>query len=269
MYITKRIKKQKIKIFVKNNKSKTTILFIHGFSSSNEFAKDLFTLQNKYNIVSIDLYQEDNQKDMNFNNMINVAKGVLSKLRSKNIILLGHSLGGGIIAKLHDYANVRHVIWLSTINPEMVNNVLFQALRAHHSDKGSMIIKMITNQISNKTALAKEDSPKKWMNKFLDQESAWVDIFQQTIFNDDYMLFLEEAYLKSVGKSTHIIGEKDFVINTESFCKFIKRISGKPIIIGKGHNPIVTNPKSINNLLNDLVVTEQQKFKRPIFKLLK
>ena len=261
------IYKNKIKCFIKNNKSKTTILFIHGFGASDIFAKKLYTLNNKYNIVSMNLYDETKPKQINFSKMIKSSKKILNKIKSKNIILFGYSLGGGIISNIYkNNKYIKKIVWMSTIHPNIINDFTFSSLKKHHNETGNKLLQIITNKLEKEILKLDPSSSKYWIRKFIEKNSNWSQVLKDTIFNTQFLKHLNEAYVNTKDISTYIIGEKDVIINTKTFINFLKTINKTPNIIGIKHNPIKDDPKKINKLLNSLVETKKMFFKKRIFK---
>ncbi|MCP4336417.1 MAG: alpha/beta hydrolase [Mycoplasma sp.] len=271
MYKNKKINKQKVRIYSKNNKSKTTILFVHGFASSNMFASKLYKLKNSFNIVSIDLYNSEKPEEIDFKLMSKVAEGVLKKIRSKNIVVLGHSLGGGILSNIYDKSpNIKQIIWMATINPFMINHIVFKTLKAHHDEEGSKLLSKVSELIKSRIEKASEkseDASPNWILKFLDKDSPWAKVMHETIFDDKFISHLDKAYKNTVNKSLYIIGEKDGVVATKVYTKYVNQIGGSPINIGKSHNPINDNPELINNVLNDIAEDIKGKSYLPMFKI--
>ncbi len=268
MYKKKMLGTKRVKMYVKNNRSKWTVLFIHGFASSNEFASNLYKLKNKYNIVSLDLYNQKKEEKVSFEDMVSIATKGLKKINSKNIIIFGHSLGGGIISKIYNKSSrVKKIVWMSTINPMMTSDLVFKTLKNHHDDDGWKIVSKLTNTLqSGINKNSNEVGKLKWISKFLDKDSPWADVMNDTIFNNSFMNNLDNVYKKTNKYSMHIIGAGDNVVNTKTYSKYVKGIGSIPLKIGKGHNPLKSNPELINDVLNDVTKAKTGKRFLPVLK---
>ncbi|CAM9121587.1 alpha/beta hydrolase [Mycoplasma marinum] len=259
MYKNKKINGQNIRYFEKNNGSKWTIIFVHGFNSSSIFAKNLFTLKNEYNIIAIDMIPEDSKKDIEYDELVKIVKYFIKKNRNKKIILLGHSLAGGIVSKVGIHPRVKKVIFLSTITPSMIESKGYKFLKNHHQPKSKLAL-ILSNKIEEK---AKEKY--EWVHKFLDRDSIWAKILNETVLDDTFMGKLDRRYKVLKSKSYFIVGKDDSVISTKIFISYVNSLKKEVKIIGVRHNPIKTAPKEVNDYLNKIVKDSIKTTKKRFF----
>ncbi|TPG33937.1 alpha/beta fold hydrolase [Flavobacterium pectinovorum] len=101
------IKDTSIHLVEAGNKSKQTILFLHGYPENWEAFKDLMNiLKNDYHVLAIDLPGIGKSEKINSSDKFSIAvfvKDLIEKLNLSNIILAGHDCGGMIT-----YSFIRH-----------------------------------------------------------------------------------------------------------------------------------------------------------------
>ena len=94
-------KEKKIFYQIKENQLNRALIFIHGSgSNSNLWKNQLSQLNINFNLIAIDLpshSQSEMFPELSLELYIDVIKKLISKLKLKNVILTGHSLGGAII----------------------------------------------------------------------------------------------------------------------------------------------------------------------------
>lgn len=97
----------------KNNK--INLLFVHGSGCNKSFLKPLAVLFEDYNCYLIDLPGHGNSNNTGYNveNYVKAISYIASKL--ENVILIGHSLGGTLVAKTASL-NLKSVIGLVILN---------------------------------------------------------------------------------------------------------------------------------------------------------
>lgn len=91
--------------YVKEGKGNVILLFIHGLSSNLEaWEKNIKTLKNKYTCVALDLpgYGKSFKPNADYTPTFfaNTIHKFIDELKLKNIVLIGHSMGGQASIKL-------------------------------------------------------------------------------------------------------------------------------------------------------------------------
>ena len=91
--------------YVKAGHGRTTLLFLHGLSSNSDaWAKNIEVLQDHYTCIALDLpgYGKSSKPDANYTPSFfaTVAYRFIKKFGLKNVILIGHSMGGQTSIKL-------------------------------------------------------------------------------------------------------------------------------------------------------------------------
>lgn len=116
-----------ISYYIKDNNAKSTILFVHGYNSSSDFVCDIFNLKQNFNIIAINLpgshYLEKPKRVLSIDYFNEIVENFINNyLKTRHLILLGHSLGGGTVAALSQNKKVKLVIYLATIHPRMIES---------------------------------------------------------------------------------------------------------------------------------------------------
>lgn len=91
--------------YIKKGKGKTTLLFLHGLSSNaNAWSKNIEKLQNNYTCIALDLpgFGKSTIKSKAYtpSYYAEMSHKVIKKLKLKNVVLVGHSMGGQASIKL-------------------------------------------------------------------------------------------------------------------------------------------------------------------------
>ena len=91
--------------YIKEGKGKTALLFLHGLSSNADaWSKNIEELQKKYTCIALDLpgfgkstIESNKYKPSYF---AEISYKLIQKLKLKNVVLVGHSMGGQASIKL-------------------------------------------------------------------------------------------------------------------------------------------------------------------------
>lgn len=91
--------------YIKKGKGTTTLLFLHGLSSNADaWSKNIEKLQNKYTCIGLDLpgFGKSTIKSSKYtpSYFAEITHKFIQKLKLKNVVLIGHSMGGQASIKL-------------------------------------------------------------------------------------------------------------------------------------------------------------------------
>lgn len=261
--------------YVKDNGAKWTAIFIHGFNSSTDFAKSIYELKNNYNIVALNLpgskYLTTLDQELGidyFSDLITIF--INNCLRSKKVVLIGHSLGGGVVAKISDNPRVKRVFYISAINPEMITSRGWITLHNYFYPLGmkhSLKKIAIKTGSSLYTSLSKKTNP---ILAFIDEQGKFLPIIKNYILNRDYMnVVLKNDYEKSLTKNPlFIIGDDDKIVETSSFVKFVEKDLKQKVLVlpNTKHNPFDNNSQTLNYLFNQEIPSGKRFWKRKLIK---
>ncbi len=261
--------------YIKDNKAKWTAIFVHGFNSSTDFAKPIYELDNNYNIIALNLpgskYLNELDQELGIDYFSDLIMIFIDKcLRSKKIVLIGHSLGGGIVAKISDHRRVKRVFYISTINPEMIKSKGWMALYDFFYPSG---MKKNLKKMAIKTG---SSLYKTWTNKtspimeFIDEKGKFLPVIKNYLLNNIYMeSVLRNDYEKSLVKNPlFIIGDSDKIVETLSFVKFVEKDLKQQVLVMQDtkHNPFDNNSVTLNYLFNNEIPLTRRFFKLKLIK---
>ena len=245
----------KLDLQVKNNNKKITLLYIHGYNSSGLSIQNLLDLDANFNIVYFD-YPTDKVY-----NTVELAKEVdeaIKKIKGP-IVVMGHSLGGGVLAHLKDRRKIKKFIFLSALNPTLVNNKGHQFL-LNESKTGKIIQKVIAKSIN----LISDG----FFAAFLNPSERWSRFINENILNKEYLeVHLDKEYKAKAKKSISIIGTEDKLFNYLKYNEYMKKIANlKQYTIEEGsHSVISDHPNETLKILNS-EIPNKKKRRRKIIK---
>ncbi|VEU77278.1 esterase/lipase [Mycoplasmopsis meleagridis] len=243
--------KIKIPLVFINNKSDTTMLFIHGINSSSDIFKPLWLGIKKFNIICINMpgnkYYLEQKGIISFDYWIKSVNFLIKKIRSKNLIIFAHSMGGAIANFLtYDKKNTK-LILLNPLHPFIDKSFSYSLLEKIYKPS-NLVNKFIGNAVDNLT-----DRFKKFerLNRNFSKSSIYSKLIEECVLDKNFLDKLNLEYLKNKSKMLLLISEKDYVINTNNLLTFAldNKINYK--IVGIGHSPIAEFSSEIINIINN------------------
>ncbi len=274
MYMTKNeliINDTKLTYLYKNNNSKRTMLFIHGFNSSALFAEKLFDLDNNFNLILVNLpgsRENPIDREITLEEQSKIIWKFINKLNKKKIIVLGHSLGGSILAKIWKNRKIDELIFLSTIHPymgEVATYRLLQKIKSGGSKLSKIPFDILLKGDSNKAIPKASD----WVKAFMKPPVGLKDILHKEILNDEYIQTKLKGELLKIKKPMKFaVGSKDHIIGTKQFEEYVNNRLNKKVnsFPNSGHNPIKDRPKLVNEWLNGLYQKKRTRSKKSLLK---
>jgi len=260
--------------WVKNVNSRTTIVMLHGIGSSSSFATKVGRYETNFNIISLDLPGGKNGPKYPGLTIQAIAEKVSHfikhHVRSRNIIIMGHSLGGAVAAHVaNNTRKVDEVIYLSPFTPYLAKTKTYKVASNYMTLGDSK--KDIAKKALLATAIKAVAKTFGFTNlgAFTDEESNEFTLLKNNVYKKSYIADELLNEYKSVRQpSFFMISEKDVVVGTEGVNKFAKSLGKEVIIIeGTDHNPFVSSAKKIVDILNEKYKFEKRLFGRKIIEL--
>ncbi|WP_128008477.1 alpha/beta fold hydrolase [Mycoplasma sp. ATU-Cv-508] len=212
--------------------------FCPRFNSSSDFAKPVFGLKTNYNIISVNLpgsrYLDHDEAELGIDFYVKLLEiFIKNNVKSRKIVLVGHSLGGGIVAALSKLSKVKRVVYVAAINPHMIYARNWTALydlffgQGIHKSLKNMLVKAgakIYKSLVDKNAVVKE---------ICDQQGRFVPIIKNYLLNTEYMSeILKDQYRQSLRKTPlFIIGDQDRIVETSRFVNFVEQELGQKVVV--------------------------------------
>ena len=253
-----------IPIYTQDNKSDTTIVFLHGINSSSDFMKKLIDLPHKYNIVAPNLpgskyFRDVLPEEINMPIWIKYVQKIIENIKTKHIYVLAHSMAGGIGAKIVDNPRINKIIMMSTINPAMVNTSSYSFLMhtAKTANENTNKLSWLGNVITKVASWFKKTQP---LIDGFTRKGNWYNIIENTVLNNKYLAELDKDYRRNKDKLIFVISQKDNIIGTKYFEEYARALQKPVTIIGQTHSPIKNDPITSNNFINSIVSPKKRWF---------
>lgn len=234
----------------KNENKKGIIIFVHGFSSSYFLHSGFFIFNdfNEYDYFSmnfsgheIDNLNKETKKKIKLNQYdiykyVDELVQMVEKFNFKNIILIGHSMGGGIslllnqripnrIKKLILVSPINPTIFLSTIGPKYLFNTI------NNMNRKIKEIEIDSKYLNNQKFHNLIDEYLNYeIERFLYMKRKYLFLGTRLLSIKLYQT-LNNLYIKINKPTLVILGENDKVIPHKFFKKYLEKINNKNIKI--------------------------------------
>lgn len=234
-----------IDVTVIDHQAKITLLCVHGFGSNKEFIKTFGVNDANFNVVA---YSVPIIEEMSVDHMVNVAKKVLRHLKNTRVYLVGHSLGGAVLSRLHSF-RIKKYFFISPIHPYLVKAKPYKLLKAAFSPRTSL-----KNVLSSLAFSAAKTIPN--LDTFTNIESPWFNIVRQEILQPEFMDLLNTNYQK-IKNPTFFVGDDDKVISTRHLQEFVKDTFDQDVTILEGRHNIFDNPE-LQKMFNEKIAFKKR-----------
>lgn len=210
---------------------KGTIFYLHSFMGNFQMKKSLRNYYHEYNFFAINLPGHGNSKVKSINETripycINLVKSYIEKHSLHNLIMIGHSLGGGIIASLNK------------IIPERISLNIFEApANGAMLDNINVIKRLVPNNIEDtkfiinnlyydpiKTFGSRLDSIIKYEYEKSKKFNIFKSNFEVEIVQQNTKIF-DEGFKSIKIPSLVIIGEKDGILPKQLMINNFQKIN--------------------------------------------
>lgn len=241
-----------INVYIKDNKSKKTIVFLHGFNSSHKFAEKIYSLSNNFNIITFDFPFER----VSFELFVQITNDVLDKVAKTEVILLGHSLGGAINLFVDKHPKVSERILIAPLNPSITKSKRYQMFMKVMKPE-SRIQKVQASVLKKAVTKVAQHQENKLLETFMDESSDFNKIVMEQILSQEFMSKLDEHY--KTKEAHYIIGSLDEVISPKLFKNYMNELQKEVILIdGAFHNPFRTHSAEMHQFLNGKVLFKRR-----------
>ncbi|WP_033159661.1 alpha/beta fold hydrolase [Mycoplasmoides alvi] len=246
-----------------------TIFYVHSFMGNFQMKKSLRNYYRLYNFYAINLPGHGkspirSKEEIKVPYCINLIKEYIEYKKIDNLIMIGHSLGGGIIAALNNIIpnKIKLNIFEAPANGVMLDNI-------------KIVKKLISDEINDIEFIFRQlyYDPQKMFGCRLN----WI-IQQEYEKNKKFKIFKENFELETVIKNTQIfdlgfknikkpsliiIGEKDGILPMDLMINNIKQINNSYLqlkIIKNTAHAIYAEQKNIFlNMMDDFLQAHDNK----------
>jgi len=252
----KQIRYKNTEIFYSDAGKGTAVVLIHGFLENQTMWKDLAPILSlKNRVITIDLLGHGATECFGYVHSMEdnaeIIKAVLSQLRIRKAILVGHSMGGYValaFAELYP-ATVKGLVLLNSTSKED------SAERKHNRDRAIKAVKQnyvnfvrlsIANLFSenNRERLEKEIENVKLEALKTPLQGIVASLEGMKIRKDREFILHESEYPKLL-----ILGKKDPVLNYEDNLKQIENTNAELITFPDGHMSHIENKEELEKTL--------------------
>ncbi|WP_041594251.1 alpha/beta fold hydrolase [Mycoplasmopsis fermentans] len=251
----------KVPLYIEDNKKNTTFLFLHGLNSNWKYMRPLLDYTHNYNVVAINFpgskfFKNVEPEEIKLEWWIEVANEVLNRIKTKKVVIVAHSMAGGVATVLAKDPKVVRLIMMSTINPYMKESTSYSVLQSviKPQNKWSSFIGKVISKIASKFK-----KTEKLIESFT-RQGAWFNLLEKYVLNPEYMEQLDLQYKANCHKMLFLVGEKDKIIGTKYFEDYAISLEVPILIMGTGHSPIKDEPKRIARFFNALIESKKRHF---------
>ncbi|MEP1445966.1 MAG: alpha/beta hydrolase [Paraglaciecola sp.] len=236
----------------------TTLVFIHGWSSDSRYwMKQLAPFGKDYKIITIDLAghgnSSSNRKDYTINSFAKDIRAVIEREDLNNVILIGHSMGGSIVATAVQYIpnRVKGIIGIDTFHdvsskrPQKAIDALLTPFSANYKKTMGVFVARLFSEKTN-------EGLKRWISHDMTSApksvavSAISHFMQQFITGDSASVFKDITIpvisINAKQRPTNETGNKETIKNYRLV-----------YIAETGHFPMLEKPQEFNMLLDKAI----------------
>ena len=234
------------------------LFFIHGsFINKDYWQKQLYHFASHFRVIAIDLVghgkSTTNRENITIDQYGNDILAIINQLGLKNVILIGHSIGGDIMLAANE-KNDKNIIGLigvdyfENVGSQLPDNAINQIM----TDLRNNFIN--TNVAYAKNVLLTEKTDQIITERVV-QDFRSISPRVAIPMNDDFFHFpkKEEALLKKLDKKLYLVNSDYQPTNEMSLKKVLKDNYELKIIKGTCHFPMIENPGELNTAIEGFV----------------
>ncbi len=213
-------------------KPKATIVFIHGITSWKGSHKEfeIWAKRNNYDFYSFDLPghgKNITNYDPTFQTMLDYSIEKIQEIKSDEIILLGHSMGGAIVSSIYP-------VFKNKIKALIYEDPLTPNVKKRTSNDYKIALNFAINKLrdNNKRELLTN-------NKFLEKKDLFFNLLKKETFAK-----IEQGIKEIFCPVLLLVGESDAIVPPEAtslyFKEFVSDLTCITIMNAK-HSPSIEN----------------------------
>lgn len=263
--------------YIKAGKGKKTLLFVHGLSSNSDaWEKNIEELKQEYTCIALDLpgYGKSSKLKATYTPtyFAEILNKFIEKLALKNIVLVGHSMGGQASIKLalHYPKNITKLILVAPAGLEQFSETSATFMKAFFTPES--VKNTPDDQIEKNYALnfytQPDDALKMITDRKIIKDATDFEAHCQAIVNSISGMLDEPVFndLKHISQSTLVIfGDKDMLIPNRYFnpnlsVETVAKVASEQIntvkvefIKDAGHFVQYEKPREVNTLIQQFV----------------
>ena len=235
-----------------------TLIFIHGWSCDSRYwVNQLQIFSKKYRVVTVDLAghgnSSSNRYDYTINSFAKDIRAVVEKEKINDVILIGHSMGGAIIASAAKLLpnKVNGIIGVDTLKDISLNisqENIEAALKPFKENFNKTMQSFVASLFSQKT----DKNLKRWIGNDMTSASKSVSINALRNFMVQFQTGDSASKFKNINIPVIAINSTFKPTNEKGNEKIIKNYQ-LVYIEDTGHFPMLEKPIKFNALLVDAI----------------
>lgn len=242
---------------------KGNIVFIHGFGGTARSKMSFRKNYKDYNFYSITLpghgiSKIKSKEEIDFLFYIKVVEAFINSLSLKKIILLGHSMGGGIALNIATILKdkISHLILEAPANPSVVSNYeIVSKLIPHSVEETLQLYQNLFYDLSS--MFPNEESMMKFITKEYEISKQGNDLSRLLIKEniEKWMNVTNKAIQENKIKTLLILGEYDKIVITSETQKIFQKykIYQIEILSKTGHMPLFEKSQECYKLIDKFI----------------
>ncbi len=246
------------------NKSKGVIFFVHGYAVNSNYHNYFSDLVDDYDYYAVEhpghgITPLKSKKQLKPIEYAKLVANLIKKLNLKNVILIGHSMGGGISTMVSQMIPnlIKKMILVTPMNSKGTTNVInflfkFQPKNIDQIDRFYDIL--MYDYANNKQKVTQEE-----INQVIKLQNKYKKNFNKLKMNMasiSNMLYLSKAEKNIPVPFMLIVGKHDDCINWKTTLKNFhkKNVNFKEYVFeNAGHIPFLEQTKTYYQLLMDFI----------------
>ncbi|WP_027123685.1 alpha/beta fold hydrolase [Mycoplasmoides pirum] len=252
------------KYFSPKHKHKSIVIFCHGIAAAHHNFEPLIPYLGKYTFYQFTLPGHNNlpfkSKEINIESYAQKIYKWINENNFKNVILMGHSMGAAIVAKVSTMLDSRLVKGLILIAPYNVKCVNLKSAFAINLFLNLNFLKKYvhkyeTNQKDKMNDLNLHKTIEEFI-QFVDEHKKQINHLVMNLCNPKSLKNSSTCY-KNISWPTYLIlGENDVIVPTKTTEKYFKKIIPHvevTIFKDTSHVLPIEIPKKFMNKINEII----------------
>ncbi|CCO23942.1 alpha/beta fold hydrolase [Maridesulfovibrio hydrothermalis] len=237
----------------------TTLIFVHGWSCDSRYWREqvpFFSKQNKVVLVDLAGHGHSSAERVNYTmrSFGEDVRAVVEAIGSTKVILIGHSMGGAVIAET---ARLIPDKVIALIGIDTFDNIEYplteeekdKILAPLEKDFRTGCSNFVNGMISNSTA----QSVRSWIVTDMSAAPSAVAISANHGYFDQYITGEAADIFKEVRQPVYCVSGDLWPINYEANRRHMSSFNAK-ILKGAAHFLMIARPKEFNMALNETII---------------
>ena len=236
----------------------TTLVFVHGWSCDSRYwQRQLSSFEKKYRVIAIDLAGHGNSSssrgDYTIDAFAEDVRSVLDNEKASNAILIGHSMGGAIIASAATLMpeRVKGIIGIDTlqnVGERIPREMLNSMVKPFETNFDHAMKEFVAESLLEST----DENLKRWITEDMSAAPRSVAINAFGHYLSRYVTGESSTIFGDVNVPVVTINSRLWPTDPEENNKHIKDYR-LVYIENTGHFPMLESPEEFNSLLTEAV----------------